>query len=554
MGEMPGADQAEAWLTTPPLVNLLEKFGGLGIVWEQRYYGKSVPPIACGQQPGKIDDNTPTEAFRFLDIYQGLADIKYFADRFNSSKHPDYDATASGSPWIMIGGSYAGMRASFMREKYPDTIFAAYASSAPVEVQVEVPQYYEYVAQRLSHQNPTCVKNFQSALRYIDAELGKEGESAETVKKIFLGLGGAHNTNSDFATVLTLPFQLYQRYGYSDLLTSDPAGYSIETMCEYINTDDMYTPSPKEGWEAGGKYHPEWIATRLAKWKGLTAVLNEDGGVDCGGYPYRNESYPSKGGCSLAYEAQRHASDDIAWMWQACTEFGYWQVANIGPDQIVSKYYNASVFQDQCQLQFVDSTTPKSFPKLPTADQTNDVYGGWLRPQTRTLYSWNELDPWTPLTLFSNNTNAPKNMVTNEIPGCEALPSMGKVFGWFQPNGTHCSEFFDNSDNVEYLDLLEHTFESWLQCFTPMNTNNNQTNNDGNGVTPNRGKHPGGQLPGGQLPDTKPDPDRYPMRFNATELRNAFNFTAVELTLVKAKKGQNHTNERTGKRAVRWSN
>ncbi|KAK6537297.1 hypothetical protein TWF694_011489 [Orbilia ellipsospora] len=543
IGESAAEDTANDWLTSAPVVNLLEKFGGLGVVWEHRYYGQSVPARAYGYTPGSIDDNTPTGDFRFLTNDQALADVMYFAERFNSSKHPDHDATASGSPWIMIGGSYSGIRASLMREKYPDTIFAAYVSSAPIEAQVEMPEYYDHIAQSLIEENPTCVKNFQSAINYIDIELSKGGESAETVKKLFLGLGSEHNTNGDFADFLATPFDFYQTAGYSGLLTNDSEGYSVATMCQWVNTDDMNTASPIEGWEKGGNRTAEWIATRLAEWKGWIALLNFSSAVDCGGYRYKDEVYSSHTGCNLAYNSRTHPSDDIAWQWQTCTEWGFWQVANIGPKQIVSKYYDASVFQERCHLQFFDNMTPDRLPNLPSVDQTNHVYGGWLRAQTRTFYTWNELDPWTPLTIFSNDTNAPKNTAIDEIPDCESLPSGNKVFGWYQPGGTHCEDLSGNPDSAGSLDLLQRALETWLPCFTPRDAKNNQTSDDGNGFTPDKGKHPGGQLPG-------PKPD--PVRFNLTAVHHAFNASAVEEGLLKAKSGLNHTNERVGKLTVRW--
>ncbi|KAH8703025.1 serine carboxypeptidase S28-domain-containing protein [Talaromyces proteolyticus] len=56
---------------------------------------------------------------------------------------PSDNLSSKGAPWIMIGGSYSGMRAAFTRNEYPDTIYAANASSAPVQAQVDMSIYFE---------------------------------------------------------------------------------------------------------------------------------------------------------------------------------------------------------------------------------------------------------------------------------------------------------------------------------------------------------------------------------------------------------------------------
>lgn len=65
------------------------------------------------------------EHLKYLTTEQALADIPYFAANFSRLNHPDFDLTPRGTPWIMIGGSYPGIRAAITRNKYPDTIFAA---------------------------------------------------------------------------------------------------------------------------------------------------------------------------------------------------------------------------------------------------------------------------------------------------------------------------------------------------------------------------------------------------------------------------------------------
>jgi hypothetical protein len=96
------------------------------IIQEHRYYGASTP--------FPINNSTPSSAFRYLTTEQALADVSIFAWRFNMTSLPLANLTPGGTPWIFIGGSYSGIRAALMRNLYPETIHASWASSAPIQV------------------------------------------------------------------------------------------------------------------------------------------------------------------------------------------------------------------------------------------------------------------------------------------------------------------------------------------------------------------------------------------------------------------------------------
>ena len=58
---------------------------------------------------------------------QAIADVAYFIESMNREHH-----LPGGTKWIVLGCSYAGSLAAWVRMKYPHLVFAAYASSAPV--------------------------------------------------------------------------------------------------------------------------------------------------------------------------------------------------------------------------------------------------------------------------------------------------------------------------------------------------------------------------------------------------------------------------------------
>jgi hypothetical protein len=187
---------------------LARKYNGVAVLWEHRFYGESLP--------FEVDDATGfakagQSAYMYLTNEQALEDTAYFAQNFRPpSLQQNWKALSpSQTPWVFIGGSYPGMssvrkgrryyplsmardlklmvvtvlllaclhswkalfpareslakltskqcagaRAAMVRERNPETWFASWASSAPVEAQVDMSVYFnpmEQVGQRSPH-------------------------------------------------------------------------------------------------------------------------------------------------------------------------------------------------------------------------------------------------------------------------------------------------------------------------------------------------------------------------------------------------------------------
>jgi len=109
----------------------LREFGAMGVLWEHRYYGQSLPY--------PINRNTTSEQLRWLTTEQALKDFVVFANNFKwkiGGGGATCNKTVGGllgkvadlnpkkTPWIHVGGSYPGTRAAMLRDKYPETVFA----------------------------------------------------------------------------------------------------------------------------------------------------------------------------------------------------------------------------------------------------------------------------------------------------------------------------------------------------------------------------------------------------------------------------------------------
>lgn len=69
-----------------------------------------------------------------LTTEQELADVVSFIEGMNTR----YNLSAN-TKWILFGGSYAGNLVAWARMKYPNVIYGAISSSAPVLAQTDFP-------------------------------------------------------------------------------------------------------------------------------------------------------------------------------------------------------------------------------------------------------------------------------------------------------------------------------------------------------------------------------------------------------------------------------
>jgi hypothetical protein len=455
---------------------LVEQYNGIGIVWEHRFYGNS--------SPTPVDINTPAEDFRFLTTEQSLADVDRFAHQF-SRKDINYTLTPDKTPWIFVGGSYPGMRAAFMRTKYPNTIFASYASSAPVQAAVDQSFYFEPMWRGLNAYGfGNCTKDIQAAVRYMDRIMDDSANqtAAQQLKIRFLGLGAEENSHATFADALTTIFAAFMSYGV------EGGVLGLRRFCDWIETDSdglMPVVAGATGWnQIKGA---EWVVERWASYPWFVGNVNQYLETDCSG---RDNV---RGECDLN---KRYTEPNvISWTWQYCTQWGEWfffslftfsvfsiqffslltqigyfQSANLGPHQLVSKYNSLTHWQEICARQFPDAS-PSLLPTWPDVARTNRVFGGWSIRPSNTYWSNGEFDPWRTLSPASAEVVAPNVRVTKEVPRCGDGQDRRELFGYVIPNAQHCYDFRTTGTMVPGGAVSRKLFTSaltkWLRCWRP---------------------------------------------------------------------------------------
>ena len=101
-------------------MRLAERYKGLAVLWEHRFYGNSLPfpvnvraPILNNTQASSSNQkNTTADQWRYLTTDQALEDVVFFA---NSISIHGLDASLlkpNATPWVWVGGSYPGIRGS----------------------------------------------------------------------------------------------------------------------------------------------------------------------------------------------------------------------------------------------------------------------------------------------------------------------------------------------------------------------------------------------------------------------------------------------------------
>ncbi|KAF1955126.1 peptidase S28 [Byssothecium circinans] len=431
IGEADAGPYANGYLTNKYsyLRQLMEEFSGVGIVWEHRYYGNSTPG-------GFVDINTPAENFRWLTTQQSLADIVAFAKIFKRINVTEA-LTPDQTPWIFIGGSYPGMRAAFMRAMYPETIYASFASSAPVQAVVDMSVYFEPVVRGMrKYGYGNCVEDIHADILHIDRLL-EDPKTTAAVKIQFLGPGAENNTNGAFAEALTAIFYDWQGAGMES---------SLKSVCEHISTDpETGKRAPEGGW-AGSK-GVEWTVERFASWSGWVAVVKGVmNGATCKGRGNGTDTGNEGKGVNC--------------------DLGFFQSTNLGPNQIVSKFNSLKHQQHICHRQFPDASRDL-LPAWPRVDRTNQVFGGWdIRP-SNTYWSGGEFDPWRTLSPLTAEPGVPRPRPFTQAPKCGVDQDKGDVFGYVLSDAQHAYDFRLNEvgEGEKSRQFFRTALGKWLECF-----------------------------------------------------------------------------------------
>ncbi len=168
---------------------LMNATGGLGVILENRYYGRSWP-----------FNSSSTDNLAYMTNEQTIADIAYFAQHARFT-NVTADVTAPGTPWILYGGSLAGAQTAFAIKTYGDILYGGIASSGNIYAAVDYPQWYKPIQK---YAPSDCVASVNDIVNKLDDLVAAGNTAAIQELKAIFGLESVTDIR-DFAVTIALP-------------------------------------------------------------------------------------------------------------------------------------------------------------------------------------------------------------------------------------------------------------------------------------------------------------------------------------------------------------
>jgi pimeloyl-ACP methyl ester carboxylesterase len=347
-----------------PVVNAeAKKYHAYRIAIEHRYYGQSQPFAKLS-----------TENLKYLSMDQAIEDIATLQKSLQASMH------LTGK-WIVVGGSYAGELSAFYRLKHPELVVGSLASSAPVFSKADFFEYDEHTASVVT---PACLAAIQAVTKDIETKL-LQTDSAAAVKTLFNASGIANSV--DFLYVVADMAATAVQYGFKDEFCGKITNVSSG---ENLTVDKLTEAFAKAGISA----FQQLEVTPMNDWVDGAKSLDP-------------ADYPETG--------------MRAWLYQSCTEFGYYQIANPNLAQSARSPQITSAYHDEMCKRLFGISAPVNTVK------TNSKFFNHLADPgvSNILFTNGSDDPWSTLSLETSSETALQN------PALQFFTLLG---------GSHCSD------------------------------------------------------------------------------------------------------------------
>jgi pimeloyl-ACP methyl ester carboxylesterase len=315
--------------------SLAKKYKAHLVALEHRFYGESLPT-----------KRLTSDALKFLNLQAAITDLAEF-QRFMMDKK------GLKGKWIAFGGSYAGTLAAFYREKHPELVTGALASSAPMFMKNEFKEYDAHVAKVIN--KTACGDTVRAAVEAIERKMATPAGALE-VKRLFMSTNILND--GDFLYVVADMLAAAVQYGRDKM------------FCSTLGSK----PDLIEGYAAAG-----------------LGVLSSMG------------TTPYEISLAIAEKVEVTANDNMRqWMWQSCQEFGWFQVAN-GKGKETSR-------SSKIDLPYHNQVCKRFYAK--TIGHDGALNANWYYPlfnpeTSRIIFSNGSHDPW--LTLSVTESSAERN-------------------------------------------------------------------------------------------------------------------------------------------------
>lgn len=495
-------------------MEVAKALNGVVVSLEHRYYGSSNPfPLNNTASANGADIvgyyGTPLGGaadYRYLTIEQALEDVVYLATEIFNKTQLANNTVLSGinatqqldpyhTPWVWIGGSYPGMRGAWLRLRNPEIIYAVWASSAPVQVQVDGSAYYNSVYRGLPK---NCSSDIQYVAESIDRIFSARGsrdldlktwiyvvENSESVASLnasSIQAGAANLTDYDVAATFFSSelFDTVQSFGFRD---------GIQVFCDLMESFDASSYLSNTSLSSSNP------ATKYSVWKynngnatpsaeGIAASNPSNASdVAIAAYlyalwywtPYFFQIFEERSVFTTSTYEDLHS-----WEWQVMTQIGIETGINgssplrLG-SALLTPEANSAVMVAQFFPAYDVATT---FPPVPNTSYA-ESFGGWNMQPSNAMFTTGEFDPWRAYGVQSLefDIGAPRRTLTQTVPPCGHPPEGTDVFGLIYGGAVHYEdivyvegETHGSEDDVfppvkQGAALFLQALNIWLPCF-----------------------------------------------------------------------------------------
>ena len=337
------------------VVDMAQKFNGLIVGLEHRFYGKSHPFRDLSRH-----------SLEYLTSQQALSDLANFIQQF-SKVHPELGVTST-TKWIVVGGSYPGNLSAWFRLKYPHLVVGSWASSAPV---VAKSDFWEYDAVVSNQLGAKCGNYVREVTKYLESKMANQS-AFERLKNVFHPLMSQQVPND-----ISFLYILADIVAYA-VQYDNPGSGLRQRLCLMENSS------------SGGL--KDNVDASVANFGNFTRYFFET----------TSTSPRAMDMTSYTSETMVDASSNTRqWMWQCCLEFAYWQSAPINQkaESLRSKYITAKWHEDNiCHGIFGFAKGYKV-----DIDRTNAIYGAShiVSSASNIFFTNGDRDPWKALGIDS---------------------------------------------------------------------------------------------------------------------------------------------------------
>jgi len=339
-GEGPGI--SSVWLNYGAWIEWAQREKAALFILEHRYYGESHPKPTL-----------TTEDMKWLSSRQAQNDVAYFVESMTKTHK-------FTGPWIAFGGSYPGSMVAWAREKYPHLIKGGVSSSGPLLAKVNFFEYLEVVYEALDRVSPYCNVMITNAIQEL--ELMFEENNYESFQEMFSLCkpfdGNSEDDVANFFASLVGILQGAVQYDFNGAI-------NCEDVCQIMEDDSLGTSL--ERMIALNKYNLDLSQQECLPhtYQALLEYLAQVEYGKTGGYRQ--------------------------WIYQTCTEFGWYQSSD-QPGHPYGTKFPVEFSVKICPDLFGDIFSPEYIESL--IQESNAYYGATNIDVTNVVFVHGSIDPW----------------------------------------------------------------------------------------------------------------------------------------------------------------